>query len=98
MRDWLAPEEQALAAGDSTAANLVWTAKEAAAKVRREGLRLDVRSAVDAACRTADGGGLAAARGRLDARGLVTRGVVARRATAIVMLAASPRRRTRRRR
>ena len=26
--------------------NLVWTAKEAAAKVRREGLRLDVRRAV----------------------------------------------------
>jgi 4'-phosphopantetheinyl transferase len=45
--DWLAPEEQALAADDPTlVANLVWTAKEAAAKVRREGLRLDVRSAV----------------------------------------------------
>jgi 4'-phosphopantetheinyl transferase superfamily len=27
-------------------ANLLWTAKEAAAKVRREGLRLDVRHAV----------------------------------------------------
>jgi 4'-phosphopantetheinyl transferase len=47
VRDWLAKEEQALAAGDSTRLpNLVWTAKEAAAKVRREGLRLDVRSAV----------------------------------------------------
>jgi len=47
VRDWLAPEEQALVAGDSTRLpNLVWTAKEAAAKVRREGLRLDVRSAV----------------------------------------------------
>ena len=27
-------------------ANLIWTAKEAAAKVRREGLRLDLRRAV----------------------------------------------------
>jgi hypothetical protein len=34
-------------------ANLMWTAKEAAAKVRREGLRLDVR---DAATRLGDGG------------------------------------------
>ena len=45
--DWLAPAEQALVAGDDTLLpNLVWTAKEAAAKVRREGLRLDVRAAV----------------------------------------------------
>jgi 4'-phosphopantetheinyl transferase len=45
--DWLAPSEQALAGDDDTLLpNLVWTAKEAAAKVRREGLRLDVRSAV----------------------------------------------------
>jgi 4'-phosphopantetheinyl transferase EntD len=45
--DWLAPAEQLLAAGDAVRApNLFWTAKEAAAKVRREGLRLDVRSAV----------------------------------------------------
>jgi 4'-phosphopantetheinyl transferase len=45
--DWLAPSEQALAAGDRLLVpNLVWTAKEAAAKVRREGLRLDVRHAV----------------------------------------------------
>jgi 4'-phosphopantetheinyl transferase len=40
VRDWLAPEEHALEP------NLAWTAKEAAAKVRREGLRLDVRAAV----------------------------------------------------
>jgi 4'-phosphopantetheinyl transferase len=51
VRSWLAPAEQALVArhrgvGRARAANLVWTAKEAAAKVRREGLRLDVRAAV----------------------------------------------------
>jgi 4'-phosphopantetheinyl transferase len=47
VRDWLAPAEQALVAGDAIRLpNLVWTAKEAAAKVRREGLRLDVRHAV----------------------------------------------------
>jgi 4'-phosphopantetheinyl transferase len=40
VRDWLAPEEHGIEP------NLAWTAKEAAAKVRREGLRLDVRSAV----------------------------------------------------
>ncbi len=40
VREWLAPQERALDP------NLAWTAKEAAAKVRREGLRLDVRSAV----------------------------------------------------
>jgi 4'-phosphopantetheinyl transferase len=49
-RDWLAPVEQGLVerAGErrDLAANLIWTAKEAAAKVRREGLRLDVRRAV----------------------------------------------------
>jgi 4'-phosphopantetheinyl transferase len=45
--DWLAPAEQTLVAGDDTLLpNLMWTAKEAAAKVRREGLRLDLRSAV----------------------------------------------------
>ena len=50
--DWLAPAEQALVAEAASGArrdllaNLVWTAKEAAAKVRREGLRLDVRAAV----------------------------------------------------
>jgi 4'-phosphopantetheinyl transferase len=47
VRDWLAPAEQRLAAGDRVhVPNLVWAAKEAAAKVRREGLRLDVRAAV----------------------------------------------------
>jgi 4'-phosphopantetheinyl transferase len=52
IREWLAPEEQsavfALAPGSGREllANLIWTAKEAAAKVRREGLRLDVRHAI----------------------------------------------------
>src|SRR4051794_28774559 len=48
IRDWLAAPEQAFVGGGDRAqrANLVWTAKEAAAKVRREGLRLDVRSMV----------------------------------------------------
>jgi 4'-phosphopantetheinyl transferase len=50
VSDWLAPAEQALVEGAGArrdlAANLLWTAKEAAAKVRREGLRLDVRGAV----------------------------------------------------
>ena len=50
VSDWLAPEEQALVASAGAkrdlVANLAWTAKEAAAKARREGLRLDVRSAV----------------------------------------------------
>ncbi len=53
VRDWLAPSEQALvsvAADPARTANLAWTAKEAAAKVRREGLRLDVRSAVMRPC------------------------------------------------
>jgi 4'-phosphopantetheinyl transferase len=49
--EWLAPEEQRrVAAADATErprlVNAVWTAKEAAAKVRRQGLRLNVRSAV----------------------------------------------------
>lgn len=49
--DFLAPAEQervlALDGEErALAANLAWTAKEAAAKVRREGLRLDVRNAV----------------------------------------------------
>jgi 4'-phosphopantetheinyl transferase len=53
VADWLAPAEQALVedAGDrerDLLANLLWTAKEAAAKARREGLRLDVRQAVAA--------------------------------------------------
>ena len=51
VREWLAPAEHGLLAAHLDAdrarlANLVWTAKEAAAKVRREGLRLDVRGAV----------------------------------------------------
>jgi 4'-phosphopantetheinyl transferase len=50
VEDWLAPAERRLVAsagarGDLVA-NLVWTAKEAAAKARREGLRLDLRHAV----------------------------------------------------
>jgi 4'-phosphopantetheinyl transferase len=50
VREWLAPSEQILLAtfdgpAHDRVANLVWTAKEAAAKVRREGLRLDVRQA-----------------------------------------------------
>jgi 4'-phosphopantetheinyl transferase len=49
--EWLAAAEQAIVAtavgGERhRLANLMWTAKEAAAKVRREGLRLDVRHAV----------------------------------------------------
>jgi 4'-phosphopantetheinyl transferase len=49
-REWLTAREQARVraagpAGAAQAANLAWAAKEAAAKVRREGLRLDVRHA-----------------------------------------------------
>jgi 4'-phosphopantetheinyl transferase len=50
VSDWLAPAEVALVeragARRDLVANLAWTAKEAAAKMRREGLRLDVRNAV----------------------------------------------------
>jgi 4'-phosphopantetheinyl transferase len=51
IREWLAADEQRHAfecePGERAEfANLVWSAKEAAAKVRREGLRLDVRNAV----------------------------------------------------
>lgn len=51
VREWLAPAEHGLLAAHAEAdrprlTNLVWTAKEAAAKVRREGLRLDLRRAV----------------------------------------------------
>jgi 4'-phosphopantetheinyl transferase len=51
VREWLAPPEQAaVLALDGEArdrvANLIWTGKEAAAKVRRAGLRLNVRRAV----------------------------------------------------
>jgi 4'-phosphopantetheinyl transferase len=50
-REWLAPAERRLllrcaGADGARVANLLWSAKEAAAKVRREGLRLDVRRAV----------------------------------------------------
>jgi 4'-phosphopantetheinyl transferase len=51
VREWLGQAEweilSARPEGErALAANLLWTAKEAAAKVRREGLRLDVRNAV----------------------------------------------------
>jgi 4'-phosphopantetheinyl transferase len=50
LNDWLAPSERGLPAAAGArrdiVANLLWTAKEAAAKARREGLRLDVRQAV----------------------------------------------------
>jgi 4'-phosphopantetheinyl transferase len=50
VREWLTRDEQQLLAplrgrARAVVANLLWTAKEAAAKVRREGLRLDVRRA-----------------------------------------------------
>jgi 4'-phosphopantetheinyl transferase len=59
VREWLAPAEQGLLAAYGEAnrarlANLSWAAKEAVAKVLREGLRLDVRHAVVA---PADAGG-----------------------------------------
>jgi 4'-phosphopantetheinyl transferase len=51
VREWLAPTEQDLVAGRTDGerarlVNLLWSAKEAAAKVKREGLRLDVRHTV----------------------------------------------------
>jgi 4'-phosphopantetheinyl transferase len=51
VRTWFAPAEQeALAAADderrAALANAIWTAKEAATKLRGEGLRLDARDAV----------------------------------------------------
>ncbi|MET0762886.1 MAG: 4'-phosphopantetheinyl transferase superfamily protein [Thermoleophilaceae bacterium] len=50
VREWLTAAEQAALAplygtARDVAANLMWAGKEAAAKVRREGLRLDVRRA-----------------------------------------------------
>jgi 4'-phosphopantetheinyl transferase len=50
IREWLSSAEQRFVAACDRRerpllANLIWTAKEAAAKVRREGLRLDVRRA-----------------------------------------------------
>jgi 4'-phosphopantetheinyl transferase len=52
VREWLADDEQALVARARAAdrhdevACLVWSAKEAAAKLRRAGLRMNVRAAV----------------------------------------------------
>jgi 4'-phosphopantetheinyl transferase len=51
VREWLSRPDQGLLAACPPArrpelVNLLWTAREAAAKVRREGLRLDVRDAV----------------------------------------------------
>jgi 4'-phosphopantetheinyl transferase len=51
VREWLSPPEHGLLAAYAQAdrarlTNLIWTAKEAAAKVRRDGLRLDVRHAL----------------------------------------------------
>jgi 4'-phosphopantetheinyl transferase len=51
VAEWLAPAEQARLAAAcaedrALLANLAWSAKEAAAKARRQGLRLDVRNAV----------------------------------------------------
>ena len=50
VREWLGADERELVSsltGDhrDLAANLVWTAKEAASKARREGLRLNIRQA-----------------------------------------------------
>ena len=50
VREWLRPAERQLLAGldvelRELVANLLWSAKEAASKARREGLRLDVRQA-----------------------------------------------------
>lgn len=51
VREWLAPVEQELIASyegleRDLLVNLIWTAKEAAAKVHREGLRCNVRQAI----------------------------------------------------
>ena len=50
LREWLRPAERELVSAQSgkardLAANLIWTAKEAASKARREGLRLNLRRA-----------------------------------------------------
>jgi 4'-phosphopantetheinyl transferase len=50
VREWLRPTERDLMVGADArlrdlAANLIWSAKEAASKARREGLRLNVRRA-----------------------------------------------------
>jgi 4'-phosphopantetheinyl transferase len=51
VAEWLAPAEQRLVLADAgrqrdLVANLIWTAKEASAKARTEGLRLNVRQAL----------------------------------------------------
>jgi 4'-phosphopantetheinyl transferase len=51
LREWLRPSERELVSAQSgeaqdLAANLIWTAKEAASKARREGLRLNLRRAI----------------------------------------------------
>jgi 4'-phosphopantetheinyl transferase len=58
LREWLRPAERELVSAQNSeardlAANLIWTAKEAASKARREGLRLNLRRA------TVEAGGLA---------------------------------------
>ena len=50
LREWLRPDERKLVSAQNgearhLVANLVWTAKEAASKARREGLRLNLRRA-----------------------------------------------------
>lgn len=50
VREWFGPDERALVRSmvgerQDLAANLLWTAKEAAAKARRAGLRLNIRQA-----------------------------------------------------
>lgn len=62
VREWLAPAEQALLGGlgadeRDRLANLLWAAKEAAAKVLREGLRVDVRRAAVELSTIGAGGG-----------------------------------------
>jgi 4'-phosphopantetheinyl transferase len=63
VRDWLADEEQAKLPIAGPARDLqvlcCWTGKEASAKARREGLRLDVRHAVVEAGASVGGGGWA---------------------------------------
>jgi 4'-phosphopantetheinyl transferase len=50
LREWLGPSERQLVSAQNgeaqdLAANLIWTAKEAVSKARREGLRLNLRRA-----------------------------------------------------
>lgn len=85
LNDWLAPSERGLPAAAGArrdiVANLLWTAKEAAAQARREGLRLDVRQAVGELEGLSGGDArLAQARGRVGGRRRARRGLVASRA------------------